>query len=120
MTIYWILLAIPALIGLAYSFEEYPGWVSLGHRVMLFAFAVFYAIVAMLRFEVGGDWGAYLQMYEDIRMSSLGASLSIIMTNPMDVVKTRIQNKNFGETHTSGQIIRALLREEGVTAFFRG
>ena len=77
MTIYWILLAIPALIGLAYSFEEYPGWVSLGHRAMLFAFAVFYAIVAMLRFEVGGDWGAYAGMYEDIRMSSLSASLTI-------------------------------------------
>ncbi len=77
MTIYWILLAIPALIALAYSLDEYPGWLSLGHRAMLFAFALFYALVAMLRFEVGGDWGAYVRMYDDVRMSSLGDSLSI-------------------------------------------
>jgi hypothetical protein len=52
--------------------------------------------------------------------SIVGSCLSIGCTNPMDVVKTRIQNKNFGESTTSGAVVRSIMREEGFGAFFKG
>lgn len=52
--------------------------------------------------------------------STIGSCLSITVTNPMDVVKTRIQNKNFGEKHTGAQIVREIMREEGASAFLKG
>lgn len=52
--------------------------------------------------------------------STVGSVASITCTNPMDVVKTRIQNKNFGEKHTAGQIVKEILRDEGAGAFLKG
>lgn len=57
---------------------------------------------------------------QNMMASFVGASLSIAGTNPQDVIKTRIQNKKFGEKHSSSQILRAIMREEGMTAFFKG
>lgn len=52
--------------------------------------------------------------------SLIGSVLSITITNPMDVVKTRIQNKNFGESHSGAKIVREILKEEGAGAFLKG
>jgi len=52
--------------------------------------------------------------------SATGSFFSIAGTNPMDVVKTRIQNKDFGEKHSGSKIVREILREEGASAFFKG
>jgi hypothetical protein len=52
--------------------------------------------------------------------STVGSVMSIACTNPMDVVKTRIQNKNFGEKHSAGKICREILRDEGISAFMKG
>jgi hypothetical protein len=52
--------------------------------------------------------------------SGFGSVLSITITNPMDVIKTRIQNKNFGEKHSGLTIMRDLVKEEGASAFFKG
>jgi hypothetical protein len=38
----------------------------------------------------------------------------------MDVVKTRIQNKDFGAKHSGLTILAEIVREEGPTAFFKG
>lgn len=57
---------------------------------------------------------------QNFAASTVGGCLSIAVTNPMDVVKTRIQNKNFGDSTTSGFIVRSILREEGFSAFFKG
>jgi hypothetical protein len=57
---------------------------------------------------------------QNFAASTVGGCLSIAVTNPMDVVKTRIQNKNFGESTTSGFIVRSIMREEGASAFFKG
>ncbi|CUG88891.1 mitochondrial carrier protein, putative [Bodo saltans] len=52
--------------------------------------------------------------------SAVGSCLSITVTNPMDVIKTRIQNKDFGAKHSGASILTAIIREEGVGAFFKG
>jgi len=52
---------------------------------------------------------------------STGASGACIMvSSPMDVIKTRIQNKNFGEKVSGRKIVYDLLKKEGPAGFFRG
>lgn len=52
--------------------------------------------------------------------SIAGAVASITVAAPLDVVKTRIQNANFGNNVSGGAIIRDMVRTEGVGAFFKG
>eukprot|EP00744_Colponema_vietnamica_P020997 GILI01029922.1.p1 GENE.GILI01029922.1~~GILI01029922.1.p1 ORF type:complete len:205 (+),score=81.90 GILI01029922.1:292-906(+) len=52
--------------------------------------------------------------------SAVGSVLSITVTNPMDVVKTRIQNKAFGEHVSGAKVIADIAKQEGVGAFFKG
>ncbi|ORY20509.1 mitochondrial carrier domain-containing protein [Naematelia encephala] len=49
-----------------------------------------------------------------------GAVASITVASPLDVVKTRIQNANFNSTVGGATIIREMIRQEGVGAFFKG
>lgn len=52
--------------------------------------------------------------------SLMGSCLSITVTNPMDVVKTRIQNKDFNNATSGATIIAQIMKEEGFGAFFKG
>lgn len=49
-----------------------------------------------------------------------GAVASITVAAPLDVVKTRIQNANFGSNVSGMAIIREMVRQEGVSSFFKG
>lgn len=49
-----------------------------------------------------------------------GAIASITISAPLDVVKTRIQNRNFENPESGIKIIRDLVRNEGIAAFFKG
>lgn len=81
MTIYWILLAIPAVMAFIYPLSEPRGPLSLGQRAALLGFALLYAVVAMLRYEVGGDWHQYLVMYDVVR--SYGPVDAMASTDPL-------------------------------------
>jgi len=52
--------------------------------------------------------------------SMAGAVASLAVSAPMDVIKTRIQNKNFENPETGLQILKNMIRNEGFTAFFKG
>jgi len=49
-----------------------------------------------------------------------GGTCCIVFASPMDVIKTRIQNKPFGDKRGGICYIRDLMREEGPSAFFKG
>ncbi|KAI8583617.1 hypothetical protein K450DRAFT_221994 [Umbelopsis ramanniana AG] len=49
-----------------------------------------------------------------------GAVASITVAAPLDVVKTRIQNRNFDNPESGMNIIKDLLKKEGVAGFFKG
>ncbi|CAJ0767274.1 9024_t:CDS:2, partial [Entrophospora sp. SA101] len=49
-----------------------------------------------------------------------GAIASISVAQPLDVVKTRIQNRPFDSPETGTQIIRKMILKEGTSAFFKG
>lgn len=52
--------------------------------------------------------------------SIAGASASLIVSAPLDVIKTRIQNRNFDNPESGFRIVGSMIRNEGITAFFKG
>lgn len=56
----------------------------------------------------------------DFVASVAGAVASITVAAPLDVVKTRIQNANFNSRVGGMTIMREMVRQEGMGAFFKG
>jgi hypothetical protein len=52
--------------------------------------------------------------------SIFGASASLIVSAPLDVIKTRIQNRNFDNPESGFKILKNMARNEGFSAFFKG
>ena len=52
--------------------------------------------------------------------SICGASASLIVSAPLDVIKTRIQNRNFETPESGFRIISSMMKNEGITSFFKG
>ncbi|CAI7584014.1 unnamed protein product [Penicillium pancosmium] len=52
--------------------------------------------------------------------SVAGASASLIVSAPLDVIKTRIQNRNFENPESGLRIISNMMKNEGATSFFKG
>ncbi|RNF01240.1 putative mitochondrial carrier protein [Trypanosoma rangeli] len=73
------------------------------------------------------DYVFHLENYGDATLmqnfvsSTVGSCLGVWFTSPMDVVKTRIQNKRFGEGRVTGwSVVRETLQQEGFMAFYKG
>jgi len=102
------------------GFGLYRGWGWTAARNAPGSFALF-----------GGSAAAkqYLYKLEDYNAATwtqnfvasiAGASASLIVSAPLDVVKTRIQNRNFEDAESGFKIISRMARQEGPTAFFKG
>lgn len=52
--------------------------------------------------------------------SIAGAVASITIAAPLDVVKTRIQNANFERKVSGVAVVKELIKQEGMGAFFKG
>ena len=52
--------------------------------------------------------------------SICGASASLIVSAPLDVIKTRIQTRNFDSPETGFRIVASMMKNEGITSFFKG
>lgn len=57
---------------------------------------------------------------QNIVASICGASASLIVSAPLDVIKTRIQNRNFDNPESGFTILKNMVKTEGPTAFFKG
>lgn len=64
MTPYWLLFTLP-LIGLLMPFRMNAA----ARRATLLAYALLLALVIGLRHQVGGDWGNYLAIYDELTSS---------------------------------------------------
>ena len=52
--------------------------------------------------------------------SIMGAAASLTVSAPLDVIKTRIQNRNFDDARSGMFILRDMVRKEGLPSFFKG
>lgn len=52
--------------------------------------------------------------------SIAGASASLLVSAPLDVIKTRIQNRNFENPESGFRIVGSMMKNEGISAFFKG
>ncbi len=71
MILYWLLLAFPASMALIYPLGNENKKITLSQNLPMQFFALAYIILATTRFEIGGDWAAYLEMYNVAKIISL-------------------------------------------------
>lgn len=58
--------------------------------------------------------------FQNFVASIAGSSASLIVSAPLDVIKTRIQNKNFDNPEGGFRILSNMARKEGMSSFFKG
>jgi hypothetical protein len=72
------------------------------------------------------EWIFHLQDYnkatwfQNFVASIAGASASLVVSAPLDVIKTRIQNRNFDNPESGFRILTNMARNEGLSSFFKG
>lgn len=69
----------------------------------------------------GGAGGHGATVAQNMFASFVGACLSITVSNPMDVIKTRMQHATVDVRQSTGRTIAAIVKEEGlILPFFKG
>lgn len=58
--------------------------------------------------------------FQNFVASIAGASASLVVSAPLDVIKTRIQNRNFDNPESGFRILSNMARNEGFGSFFKG
>ena len=58
--------------------------------------------------------------FQNFVASIAGASASLVVSAPLDVIKTRIQNRNFDNPESGFRILTNMAKNEGASAFFKG
>lgn len=58
--------------------------------------------------------------FQNFIASIAGASASLLVSAPLDVIKTRIQNRNFDNPESGFRILSNMARKEGFSSFFKG
>jgi len=58
--------------------------------------------------------------FQNFVASIAGASASLVVSAPLDVIKTRIQNRNFENPESGFRILSNMAKNEGAGAFFKG
>lgn len=84
------------------------------------SFALFGGSAAAKNYMGVGFDGKRATWTQDALASSTGAIASITVAQPLDVIKTRIQNRPFNSPESGVSIVKNLLKNEGVGGFFKG
>ncbi|EHK15901.1 uncharacterized protein TRIVIDRAFT_74961 [Trichoderma virens Gv29-8] len=58
--------------------------------------------------------------FQNFVASIAGASASLVVSAPLDVIKTRIQNRNFDNPESGFRILTNMAKNEGLPSFFKG
>lgn len=98
----------------------YRGWNWTAARNMPGSFALFGATSVIYSWVFDLDKNDKKTMFQTFCGSFMGGVASIAVSSPMDVIKTRIQNKPFDDPRSGAQVLGALFRNEGAGALFKG
>lgn len=102
------------------GFGLYRGWGWTAARNAPGSFALFggSAVAKEFLFKLGdynsASWG------QNFVASIAGASASLLVSAPLDVIKTRIQNRNFENPESGMRIVSNMVKHEGISSFFKG
>merc|ERR1719193_3398 len=100
--------------------EMYAGWNWTALRNIPGSFVLF-GVNSWAYSRFFGIEGAKDAKFWQIFVASMcGGTCCIVFVSPMDVIKTRIQNKPFGDKRGGICYIKDLMREEGPSALFKG
>ncbi|ORY78611.1 mitochondrial carrier domain-containing protein [Protomyces lactucae-debilis] len=102
------------------KFNLYRGWGWTAARNAPGSFALFGGSAFTKEYMFGLTDYNQATWFQNFISSISGAAASLAVSAPLDVIKTRIQNRDFNNPKGGMTIIRDLLREEGATAFFKG
>mmetsp|Transcript_99531 Transcript_99531/g.171329 ORF Transcript_99531/g.171329 Transcript_99531/m.171329 type:complete len:304 (-) Transcript_99531:233-1144(-) len=75
---------------------------------------------ALAKKVLGMKEGQKATLVQDFIASIFGSVASITVAAPMDVVKTRIQSRDFNDPRSGVKVIGDLVKHEGMGAFFKG
>lgn len=98
----------------------YRGWNWTAMRNMPGSFALFGATSFVYSWVFDLADGDKKTLFQTFCGSFMGGVASIAVSSPMDVIKTRIQNKAFDDPRSGAKILTALFRDEGAGALFKG
>lgn len=101
-------------------FNLYRGWGWTAARNAPGSFALFGGNAFAKEYILGLKDYSQATWTQNFISSIVGASASLIVSAPLDVIKTRIQNKDFSSNESGFKIIKNTLKNEGFTAFFKG
>lgn len=102
------------------GFALYRGWGWTAARNAPGSFALFGGSAFTKEYILGlsdyssATWG------QNAIASIMGSVASITVSQPLDVIKTRVQNQNFESKVGGMTLVRDLVRHEGISAFFKG
>jgi hypothetical protein len=98
----------------------YRGWCWTAARNASGSFALFGGFAAAKQYLfVLGDYNSATG-FQNLVASGAGVSASLIVAAPLDVIKTRIQSRDFSIKERGTRIAIGMLRKEGPGAFFKG
>lgn len=102
------------------GFNLYKGWGWTAARNAPGSFALFGGNSFAKEYVFGLNDHSSATWMQNFITSIFGASASLIISAPLDVIKTRIQNKNFGGSESGFTILKNMVRTEGISSFFKG
>ncbi|KAJ9137016.1 hypothetical protein NKR19_g8326 [Coniochaeta hoffmannii] len=102
------------------GFGLYRGWGWTAARNAPGSFALFGGSAFTKEYVFGLQDYNKASWFQNFIASIAGSSASLIVSAPLDVIKTRIQNKNFDNPESGIRILTKMARNEGVSAFFKG
>ncbi|EFX05310.1 mitochondrial GTP GDP transporter [Grosmannia clavigera kw1407] len=102
------------------GFGLYRGWGWTAARNAPGSFALFGGSAFAKEFVFGLQDYNKASWYQNFVASICGASASLVVSAPLDVIKTRIQNRNFENPEGGFKILSNMARNEGFSSFFKG
>lgn len=102
------------------GFGLYRGWGWTAARNAPGSFALFGGSAAAKQYMFALEDYNKATWFQNFVASIAGSSASLIVSAPLDVIKTRIQNQNFEVKRSGVKIFSTMMAQEGPTALFKG
>lgn len=98
----------------------YRGWGWTAARNAPGSFALFGGSAFTKEYVFGLSDYNKATWFQNFIASIGGATASLVISAPLDVIKTRIQNRNFENPESGFRILSNMAKNEGMSSFFKG